>query len=308
MKGSEIFVKNYILNRWGETVVDKWNNVYETEVVFVDKLPKDEFYAGRNPKDYTGYRTMAPFGDTTRVAKFMSQERSSYNAGAAGYLGYVSTIYVLKGTKVVDIEKVFPVRTAPVEVKEEHNLRREEIMFYPPKKVDDIVATMSFYSDNDTSVEGTWYEVTVFVPGYVDNTTVRVFKTEDGIYYGNTSDALHKVWSRASSDIRSILFDIITHYKEENSMWKENIVPLNMHERKIFFDALIPEDSEGYVSLRDILTGYEYPETILSKVSQWLDENCDNGHFSRWTDFGVGLYNDAEHWTEELIHEWKALC
>ena len=209
MKGLESFVRNYILNRWGETVVDKWDHVYKTEVVFVDELPKDEFYAGENPEDYTGYCTMAPFGDTTRVAKFMSQERSSYHAGAAGYLGYVSTIYVLKGTKVVDIEKEFPVRTAPVEVKNEHHLREEEIMFYPLRKVEDVVFTKSFY-DGIMSVEGTWYETTVFVPGYVDNTTVRVFKTKDGVYFKNELDALHKVWSRASADVRRTLFELLT--------------------------------------------------------------------------------------------------
>ena len=45
----------------------------------------------------------------------------------------------------------------------------------------------------------------------------------------------------------------------------------------------------------DVISG-KFTDDVIS----YCDSNCSNGHFSRWTNFGVDLVNDAISFTEEI--------
>ena len=58
---------------------------------------------------------------------------------------------------------------------------------------------------------------------------------------------------------------------------------------------------DSNVSLVDIMPD-EYMELdeIIPYVERWLDENCSNGHFSRWTDRGDSIIFQADDFVERL--------
>ena len=45
---------------------------------------------------------------------------------------------------------------------------------------------------------------------------------------------------------------------------------------------------------------YVFPEgmSTLLEVEEWLDENCSNGYFSRWTSFGNSVYAECRRQLE----------
>ena len=68
--------------------------------------------------------------------------------------------------------------------------------------------------------------------------------------------------------------------------------------------------SNGYISIVDIYNG-NIDDIISGKftndVISFCDNNCNNGHFSRWTNFGVDLVNDAIDFTDKVIDLQKVL-
>lgn len=58
-------------------------------------------------------------------------------------------------------------------------------------------------------------------------------------------------------------------------------------------EAVCGTEADGYVSLMDVLAGVTLAKAEDVLVN-WLDANCSNGHFSRWTGFGTGMYRDFE--------------
>lgn len=58
-------------------------------------------------------------------------------------------------------------------------------------------------------------------------------------------------------------------------------------------DAGLDNDDNGYIRVVDIVPDTTDVDDILPMVEEYLDENCSNGHYSRWTSFGNDLYNDA---------------
>ena len=48
-------------------------------------------------------------------------------------------------------------------------------------------------------------------------------------------------------------------------------------------------------NIDDILSG-----KFTNDVISFCDSNCSNGHFSRWTNFGVDLVNDAISFTKDI--------
>ena len=63
--------------------------------------------------------------------------------------------------------------------------------------------------------------------------------------------------------------------------------------RKQLLLSAMDRRNDGLIGLSDILSGDEYPGQIIIKVEKYLDANCSNGHFSRWTAFGNSIYDDA---------------
>ena len=60
----------------------------------------------------------------------------------------------------------------------------------------------------------------------------------------------------------------------------------------------------GYVSIKDIYN-HSINDIISGKftddVISYCDNNCSNGHFSRWTNFGVDLVNDSIDFTNKIV-------
>ena len=85
-----------------------------------------------------------------------------------------------------------------------------------------------------------------------------------------------------------------------NKILKEGIASKGM--RKQMFDKAYPKENDGnnYTTLRDILDGSERIYEIVPKVEQYLDQYCNNGHYSRWTSFGNSLYQDAVELEKKL--------
>ena len=52
----------------------------------------------------------------------------------------------------------------------------------------------------------------------------------------------------------------------------------------------------------DVING-KFTDDVIS----FCDSNCSNGHFSRWTNFGVDLVNDAIDFTDKVIDLQKVL-
>ena len=61
----------------------------------------------------------------------------------------------------------------------------------------------------------------------------------------------------------------------------------------------------GYISIKDIYNNHSVNDIISGKftddVCSYCDDNCYNGHFSRWTNFGVDLVNDAIDFTNKIV-------
>ena len=73
--------------------------------------------------------------------------------------------------------------------------------------------------------------------------------------------------------------------------------------RKIYAQELEGLESERWdsnISLFDIMPSYMDIDEILPYVEEWLDENCSNGHFSRWTDRGDSIFFQADDFVERL--------
>ena len=51
--------------------------------------------------------------------------------------------------------------------------------------------------------------------------------------------------------------------------------------------------SDGNYSIWDIVSSDSRPEEVIPQAEEWLDDNCSNGYFSRWTSFGGNLHIDA---------------
>ena len=65
----------------------------------------------------------------------------------------------------------------------------------------------------------------------------------------------------------------------------------------------------GCVSIVDIFN-HTVDDVINGKftddVISFCDSNCSNGHFSRWTNFGIDIVNDAISFTKEIIDLQKS--
>ena len=57
-----------------------------------------------------------------------------------------------------------------------------------------------------------------------------------------------------------------------------------------------------YRNTDDVING-KFTDDVVS----YCDDNCSNGHFSRWTNFGVDLVNDATDFTDRVIDLQKVL-
>ena len=75
--------------------------------------------------------------------------------------------------------------------------------------------------------------------------------------------------------------------------------------RKQLILSAMEVENDGRIGLSDIISGDEYPEQIIIKVENYLDTNCSNGHFSRWTAFGQNLYLDAIMLVSRLEERYK---
>ena len=78
----------------------------------------------------------------------------------------------------------------------------------------------------------------------------------------------------------------------------------NKKMRRIYARELEKLESERWdsnVSLVDIMPDeYMELEEIIPYVEEWLDDNCSNGHFSRWTDRGDSIIFQADDFVERL--------
>lgn len=169
--GASNFLISYLIQRWGEKVVDKWGKVHKTEVVSVDKLPKDsyELIDDSREENYTGYRNMTEYSLVGKVNPYVALEESTYNAGPAGYVSYVSTIYVLNGTKVLDIQVADPDPKPVSKAAAPRKLKEEDIAFLTPKKLSK-EEVWKVHCQNYNSIgldetnEESWFEVKVVMP------------------------------------------------------------------------------------------------------------------------------------------------
>ena len=62
--------------------------------------------------------------------------------------------------------------------------------------------------------------------------------------------------------------------------------------------------NDGLVTIKDIYGGESVEDIengrFINSVEAYLDVNCSNGHFSRWTNFGYSLYDSALDFIEEI--------
>ena len=80
--------------------------------------------------------------------------------------------------------------------------------------------------------------------------------------------------------------------------------------RRIYARELKKLESERWdsnVSLVDIMPDeYMELEEIIPYVEEWLDTNCSNGHFSRWTDRGDSISFQADAFVKRLQKRYEA--
>lgn len=78
----------------------------------------------------------------------------------------------------------------------------------------------------------------------------------------------------------------------------------NKKMRRIYAQELEKLESEKWdssVSLYEVMTTtFMELEEIIPYVENWLDTNCSNGHFSRWTDRGDSIIFQADDFVERL--------
>ena len=78
----------------------------------------------------------------------------------------------------------------------------------------------------------------------------------------------------------------------------------NKEMRKIYAQELEKLESEKWdssVSLYEVIpTTFMELDEIIPYVENWLDTNCSNGHFSRWTDRGDSIAFQADKFVERL--------
>ena len=80
--------------------------------------------------------------------------------------------------------------------------------------------------------------------------------------------------------------------------------------RKIYAQELEKLESEKWdssVSLYEVMpTTFMELEEIIPYVENWLDTNCSNGHFSRWTDRGDSIIFQADAFVKRLQNCYEA--
>ena len=54
-------------------------------------------------------------------------------------------------------------------------------------------------------------------------------------------------------------------------------------------------------TIADVING-----KFIDDVVSYCDSNCSNWHFSRWTNFGVDLVNDATDFTDRVVDLQKS--
>jgi hypothetical protein len=77
--------------------------------------------------------------------------------------------------------------------------------------------------------------------------------------------------------------------------------------RKQIFASVMEAKNDNLIGLSDILSGNEHPEEIMNKVCTYLDDNCGNGYFSRWTEHGNSIYNDAVKLAAKLEAKYASM-
>lgn len=65
--------------------------------------------------------------------------------------------------------------------------------------------------------------------------------------------------------------------------------------------------TDGTVDITDFLSDVA-TDDVLDATCEWLDENCANGHFSRWTSFGNNLYREACEYLQCLLDLRNSSC
>ena len=69
------------------------------------------------------------------------------------------------------------------------------------------------------------------------------------------------------------------------------------------------KDDSNYYGIVDILEGTDlYPDEVEDYVASVLDETCSNGHFSRWTAHGCGVFRDAQEAAIMLSYLYQELA
>jgi hypothetical protein len=70
--------------------------------------------------------------------------------------------------------------------------------------------------------------------------------------------------------------------------------------------------TDGNIGIADLLDGrtqeYMTIGEFIDAVEDALDEQCSNGHFSRWTTFGNALYEDALNATSYFFNCFGIIC
>ena len=66
--------------------------------------------------------------------------------------------------------------------------------------------------------------------------------------------------------------------------------------------GLNEQGRSNLVGVSDILDGSEPFLEMHSKVYDWLDKHCSNGHFSRWTSHGQNIAKELDKLLESYYY------
>ena len=66
------------------------------------------------------------------------------------------------------------------------------------------------------------------------------------------------------------------------------------------------DSHDSYYHVTDIVPSYVELEEIIPAVMRWLDVHCSNGYSSRWTNFGLNIFDEAENFVEILSRRYIA--
>lgn len=69
--------------------------------------------------------------------------------------------------------------------------------------------------------------------------------------------------------------------------------------------AEMPEQENNCYDIIDVISPSTKLGEIIPAMEKWLDKNCSNGHFSRWTAFGSSLYERTEAFVRRLKSVYK---